>query len=213
MSKAGSDIGARFCFYGCLKIPSPITVEFTELNRMRHFLFLNHRSATVPLANLLLWSLMIAATGCGEKEAKPTDPQAHISGTVTNNGANVTPDTSVVFYCKDKNAMAAGLVDSLGKFTLRPGVGSIGIPEGRYQVMIHAPEPPAPALGTKEYEDFMSGKAKRPEPPKDVPAQFGSFDTSGITLEVKTGENKFDFELDKLLPGAKAASAAAQPEQ
>ncbi len=70
--------------------------------------------------------------------------------------------------------------------------------------MIRAPGPPAPALGTKEYEDFMSGKAKRPEPAKDVPSQFGSFDTSGITLEVKTGENTFDFDLAKLMKGAKS---------
>ena len=177
---------------------------------MRHFRFLNHRSATVRLANLLLCSLAIAASGCGEKEAKPTDPQAQITGTVTNNGANVTTDTTVVFFCKEKNATAAGLVDSLGKFALRGGVGSIGIPAGRYQVMIRAPEAPAPAVGTKEYEDLMSGKAKRPEPAKDVPSEFGSFETSGISVEVKTGENKFDFELDKLLKGAKAASAAAE---
>ncbi len=171
---------------------------------MRHLPFLKHRSTIVRLAHLLIWSLMFAAVGCGEKEAKPTDPQATITGTVTNNGANVTPDTTVVFFCKEKNATAAGLVDSLGKFTLRGGVGSIGIPAGRYQVMIRAPEPPAPALGTKEYEDFMSGKAKRPEPAKDVPAQFGSFDTSGITLEVKTGDNTFDFDLAKLMKGAKS---------
>lgn len=167
---------------------------------MLHFPLLSSRS----LANLLTWSLMITTVGCGEPEAKPTDPQAQISGTVTNKGANVTPDTTVVFYCKDKNATAAGLVDSLGKYTLRSGVSSIGIPAGRYQVMIRAPEPPAPAIGTKEYEDFMSGKAKRPESAKDVPPQFGAFDTSGITLEVKAGENTFDFDLDKLLKGAKS---------
>ena len=144
---------------------------------------------------------MIAAVGCGEREAKPTDPQASISGTVTNNGVNVTPDTSVVFFCKEKNVMAAGQVDSLGKFALRGGVGSVGIPAGRYQVSFRAPDPPAPALGTKEYEDFMSGKTKRPEPAKDVPAQLGAFDTSGITVEVKVGENKFDFDVVKLTKG------------
>lgn len=176
---------------------------------MRYLPLLNHRSTILRLANLFLWPLAFAVVGCAEPEAKPTDPQAQISGTVTNNGANVTPDTTVVFFCKEKNATAAGLVDSLGKFTLRGGVSSTGIPAGRYQVMIRAPEPPAPAIGTKEYEDFMSGKAKRPEPAKDVPPQFGSFDTSGITLEVKTGENTFDFDLAKLLKNASSAPPAA----
>lgn len=169
------------------------------------------RSRLAPLVALLLSSLMIAATGCGEREAKPTDPQASVSGSITNNGANVTPESSVVFFCKEKNATAAGLVDSLGKFALKPGVGSIGIPAGRYQVAIRPPDPPAPALGTKEYEDFMSGKVKRPEPAKDIPAVFGAFDSSGISVEVKSGENNFDFDLAKLSKGA--SSQPIQPAQ
>ena len=156
-------------------------------------------SAGTRFANVLFLAFTISAAGCGgEREAKPTDPQASVSGTITNNGANVTSDSSVVFFCKEKNAMAAGQVDSLGKFTLRPGVGSIGIPAGRYQVMVRAPEPPAPQIGTKEYQDILTGKAKRPEPAKDVPDKFGAFDTSGIYVEVKTGENNFDFDLAKL---------------
>lgn len=153
---------------------------------------------------LFLGLQTLAVLGCSEKEAKPTDPQAVITGSVTNNGVNVTPETSVVFHCKDKNATASGTVDSLGKFSLTAGVTSIGIPAGRYQVMVRPPEPPAPQIGSKEYEDFMSGKVKKPEPPKDVPAVFGSFDTSGISVEVKAGDNNFDFDLAKLLKGASA---------
>ena len=168
-----------------------------------------HGSRMFSLALVLLSSLMLVAAGCGEREQKPTDPQASVSGTITNNGANVTPKSSVVFFCKEKNATAAGLVDSLGKFSLKPGVSSIGIPAGRYQVMVRAPDPPAPALGTKEYEDFMSGKTKRPEPAKDVPAVLGAFDTSGVSVEVKVGENNFDFDLAKLVKGA--SSQPVQP--
>lgn len=166
-------------------------------------------SRTSTLVLVLLSSLMLVTAGCGEREAKPTDPQASISGTVTNNGANVTPETTVVFFCKEKNATAAGLVDSLGKFSLKPAVASIGIPAGRYQVMVRAPDPPAPAMGTKEYEDFMSGKVKRPELAKDVPTVLGAFDTSGIAVEVKVGENNFDFDLAKLVKGA--SSQPVQP--
>lgn len=158
---------------------------------------------------LVVCSLTLTFLGCGEPEAKPTDPQATVTGSLTNNGANVTPETSIVFFCKEKNATAAGQVDSLGKFSLTPGVASIGIPAGRYQVMVRPPEPPAPTIGSKEYEDFMSGKVKKPEPPKDVPAVFGSFDTSGITVEVKSGENNFDFDLAKLLKGASAEPVSA----
>lgn len=149
----------------------------------------------------ILCSILFSVTGCGEKEAKPTDPQASVSGSVTFNGTPVTVDSSVVFICKDKGATAAGLVDSLGNYSLRGGIGSIGIPAGRYQVAIRAPNVPAPAVGTKEYEEFMSGKNKQSERPKDIPSQFEMFETSGIVLEVKPGENKFDFDLAKLKKG------------
>lgn len=177
---------------------------------MRHPAVSMRRFTRNPIANGLLLAFAMALTGCGDGgEGKPTDPQASVSGSVTNNGENVTPDTSVVFHCKEKNATAAGLVDSLGKFTLRPGAGSIGIPAGRYQVMFRPPDPPAPALGTDEYKDFMSGKTKKPEPAKDVPGVLGAFDTSGISLEVKTGPNTFDFDLAKLVKGAAKAPSKA----
>lgn len=153
-------------------------------------------------AQRCLWLLLIVIVGCSEREVKPTDPQSSVTGSVTNNGANVTPQTSVVFFCKEKDATAYGLVDSLGKFSLKASVGSIGIPAGRYQVMVRGPDPPAPIPNTKEYEEIMSGKTKRPEPAKDVPAVFGAFNTSGIAVEVKVGENHFDFDLAKLLKGA-----------
>ena len=176
---------------------------------MYHLVVLKNRFAGTPFASVLFLAFTIAAAGCGaEREAKPTDPQASVSGTVTYNGENVTPDSSIVFFCTVKNATAAGQVDSLGKFSLKPGVSSIGIPAGRYQVMVRAPDPPAPALGTKEYEGFMSGKTKRPEPAKDVPAVLGAFDTSGVSVEVKVGENNFDFDLAKLVKGA-----SSQPTQ
>ena len=123
---------------------------------MHHFAVLKNRSARTPFAGVLFLACAIAAAGCGgEREAKPTDPQGSISGSITYNGTNVTPDSSVVFYCKEKNATAAGQVNSQGKFTLTPAVSSIGIPVGRYQVMVRAPEPPAAPVGTDGYKDFM----------------------------------------------------------
>ena len=175
---------------------------------MHHFAVLKNRSAGTQFVGVLCLAFSIAAAGCGvEREAKPTDPQASISGTITYNGENVTPDSSIVFFCKEKSATAAGQVDSLGKFTLRPGVGSIGIPAGRYQVMVRAPDPPAPPVGSEEYKNFMSGTTKKPEPAKDIPTQFGAFDTSGLSVEVKTGENNFDFDLAKLSKGASSEPA------
>ena len=150
-----------------------------------------------PTFLLLATIASFVASGC-EKEALPTGPQASISGTVTYDGKPITLDSDVVFHCNDKDATAAGKIDSLGKYSLSPGIKSIGIPAGRYQIMIRPPELPAPAIGTKEYEDQMSSKTKKPEPPKDIPQQFQQFDKSGLVVEVKAGPNTFDLDLAKL---------------
>ena len=120
--------------------------------------------------------------GCGEREMLPTDPQASISGSVTYDEKPAPADSDVVFFCKEKDVLAAGKVDSLGKFTLSAATKSKGIPAGRYQVMIRPAELPAPAIGTEEYKKWMSEKMKPAESPKEIPKQFHQFDTSGLVL-------------------------------
>lgn len=175
---------------------------------MPPFPFLSPRSAVVLFAKFSLCSIALMVTGCGGGgESKPKDPQGSVSGSVSNDGASVTSQPDIVFFCKAKNAMAAGKVDPSGKFALKPSEESRGIPAGQYQVMIRVTDPPAPAVGTKEYEEFMSRRSKETAEPKDVPIVFGAFDTSGISVDVKVGENTFNFELDKLLTKASTKSA------
>jgi len=160
------------------------------------------------------WSLQAAALltavlcgtllGCGESAPKK-EPQAEVSGSVTFDGAPITIDSAVIFSSKDKGATAAGKVDSLGKFQLAAGNPNIGIPAGRYQVMIRPPAAAAVEVSqnSEEYKKMMmAGAAKATKPTaqgtKDIPAKFHSFDTSEIVLELKPGPNTFDFPLDKL---------------
>lgn len=110
----------------------------------------------------------------------------------------ITTDSAIVFYCKDKGATASGKVDSLGGYSLTGSIPSIGIPAGRYQVMIQPPTAPPPVVGSEEYKQTMMGKAPKPPAPKDIPAKFNTLDGSKIQLEVKEGNNTFDFDLSKL---------------
>jgi len=142
--------------------------------------------------------------GCGES-APAKEAQAEVSGSITFQDSPVTLDSSIVFYCQEKTATAAGKVDSLGKYQLTAGNPNLGIPVGRYQVMIRPPAPVAASTdpNSEEYKKMMMStggaatKVKQ-EGTKDIPAQFQSFDTSGIVLELKAGPNTFDFALDKL---------------
>ena len=129
--------------------------------------------------------------------------QASVSGTVTYDGAPITVDSSIVFSCLDPAVTAAGEIDSLGNYTLRPANPEVGIPVGRYRVMIRPPSPPSvvPAMGSPEYQRMMTQggmAATETAAPKDIPAKFMSFDSSGLVLELKPGPNDFDFDLAKL---------------
>lgn len=147
---------------------------------------------------------LCSVSGCGKSDPAPTTPQATVSGSVTYDGVPVTLDANVIFFCADAGATAAGKVDSLGKYALTPAQKKLGIPAGRYQVGISPPAKPIPPVGdTPEYKEFMLSGSKTPPVPKDLPAKFHSYTQSGIVLEVKAGENTFDFDLAKLEKAAK----------
>lgn len=157
----------------------------------------HHLSALATLIPALLLTISLAGCGGGGAE-KPKDAQSKVSGKVLFDGKPITLDSAVVFYCKDKGATASGKVDSLGSYSLTGSIPSIGIPVGRYQVMIQPPSPPPPVVGTEEYKAVMMGKGPKKVAPKDVPEKFHSLESSKIVLEVKEGENTFDFDLSKL---------------
>ncbi len=137
--------------------------------------------------------------GCGG-EPKPTTEQAAVTGSVTFDGKPVPLDSSVVFYCGDHAATAAGKVDSLGKFQLAASIPRIGIPAGRYQVMIRPPAPPTANVSDPAgYAQMMQPKKTTAEEGiKEIPKQFMAFATSKLIFELKPGPNNFDLDLAKL---------------
>jgi hypothetical protein len=141
-------------------------------------------------------------TGCGGGPARKMETQAKVSGSVTLSGKAIPTGWNIVFASKEKGAIAAGSLDSLGKFSLRAGDPAVGIPVGRYEVMLRAPAgPPPAAVGSDEYQkQMMSGASTKPkaEPEGPVPKKFLMSDTSGLVFELKAGENTFDIDLDKL---------------
>jgi hypothetical protein len=152
-------------------------------------------------ACLALLGVAVFASGCGgDGRSTPKGPQATISGSVTNNGKPITRESNVVFYCPEASATAAGKIDALGKFNLKAADSAIGLPAGRYQVMVRPPEEPPAQVGTDAYQKMMmsGGTTTKVEKASDIPTKFQAFDTSELVLEVKAGENNFDLDLAKL---------------
>ncbi len=156
------------------------------------------------VCSLPLLGMLIVASGCGGPTA-PVEPQAQVSGTVTNDGKPVTLDSRVVFYNKEKGLSLVGTLDSLGKYSLVPADPKIGVPAGRYEVAITPPVPAAVEVNqnSPDYAKMMqSGPAdKQPQASNlapDIPEKFRDPATSKLVFEVKAGPNTYDFDLGKL---------------
>lgn len=119
-------------------------------------------------------------------------------------GKSVPVDTSVVFYCQEKDATAAGKVDSHGKFQLKAARTSPGIPVGRYVVMVRPPDPPMPtsaATGSssQDYQKAMqAGGAVKLPTSSDIPVELLSLTTSKLGYDLKAGPNNFDIDLSNV---------------
>ena len=163
-----------------------------------------NQSPMLLAAYFVLAGACLAFGGCGGSsglKAPPREPQATVSGTLLKDGKPLSLNTSIVFYFPEKSVTAAGKADALGKFSLSAADSSIGIPAGKYQVMVRPPAPPpAAAVGSKEYEKMMTAgdSTKSAKPPSEVPDRFLTFESSKLVLEVKVGPNTFDLDLAKL---------------
>lgn len=169
-------------------------MRFCDSLNMR---WLPHLTLACALGTLLIH-------GCGKKEAPPQGAQATVTGSVMLDGKPIKLDSSVVFFCQDKDATAAGKVDSLGKFSLKAARTSTGIPVGRYVVMVRPPEPPMPSSAaagpsSPDYQKaMMQGSAAKPPESTEIPNAFLSLDTSKLALELKAGPNSVDIDLGKI---------------
>ncbi|MEI8379378.1 MAG: hypothetical protein WCJ09_04560 [Planctomycetota bacterium] len=150
---------------------------------------------------VLVASVFLVA-GCGPSAKVPDKAQqATISGKLTLDGTKSVPvDTSIVFSCPEKNATASGKVDALGSYSIQAGDKGVGIPAGRYKVMVRPAEPPAAQVGTDAYKNGMmqGGMTPAAKPKSDIPEKFHALDSSTISIEVKPGPNTIDLDLSKL---------------
>jgi len=141
----------------------------------------------LPLIPLLLTVAFVS--GCSS-DSGPVDrgPLGTVSGTVTFGGQPAT-EGSVDFYENAKGFIAHATIGSDGKFQLSPGT-----PVGNYKVTVTPPQTEVQEI------DPVAVETAEPPPEKkypNLPEKYRQTSTSGLTLEIKEGENTLEIKMTK----------------
>lgn len=160
---------------------------------------MNSKSATY----LAVVTLCLGPAGCGGGPAAPD--LAPVSGTVTLNNAPL-PDATVTFM-PEKGPVAIGVTNMNGEYSLRTGVND-GAVLGKHRVTVALAarsdkpannEPPSdPSQMGNYYEKVTAQRAKQEgnDSKSLIPEKYGKADSSGLSFEVKDGENNFPINLE-----------------
>lgn len=130
---------------------------------------------------------IVALSGCrsGRERTYP------VSGVVRFGGQPLTD--CLVMFRPEQGPVASGRLDDEGRFelsTYRPGDGAVA---GVHRVWLAPPETEFD-MSDDELEFVQDASRLRKPPP--FPAKYLSFATSGLTAEVQTEANQFEFDLE-----------------
>jgi hypothetical protein len=129
---------------------------------------------------ILLLAVSVVVAGCSQ-DAK----LGHVHGTVRIDGKPLT--TGAVRFTPDAGRAATGTIQSDGSYTLGTYKQSDGALVGTHKVTVIANE----ESGDLRPVYQMAGQKSKPL----VPEKYMAVGTSGLTFDVKPGDNKADFDL------------------
>lgn len=142
-----------------------------------------------------IFIVVLFTQGCGKKSSV-----SPVQGIVTLDGTPV-PDASVTFMPAEGGRPAFGISDAQGKYTLTTFEQGDGALHGNHLVTIMAVDESADAKAKEMAEEIGSLAELASRPAKRtyrVPEIYSDKETSGLSFEVKAGEqNQADFPLSK----------------
>ena len=138
------------------------------------------------MRSVVLWLWVFAVTlpanvGCG-KRSSWTETATEVSGTVTYQGKQFSGGM-VVFDSRAAGAGGSADIGPTGEYKT-----SFAVKPGKYEVIVRGPPPPPPVPDP----NWVS----KPTPSKPIPKKYLDPRTSGLQVELKTGEkNSFNIDL------------------
>ena len=144
---------------------------------------------------VVLLGLFFATTlGCGGGGGTlPPGETGKVKGKVTYNGSALPVGWNIVFMHEETSQTGTGALAEDGTYMLRMQGGS-KILAGDYKVCLTPPR-----AGDTD-EDAATAMKRAMEGQADasavLPVKFQAYDTSGLTFDVKPGDNEGNFELE-----------------
>ena len=138
-------------------------------------------------------AILLAAVGCGGDDFGTI---GKITGTLKLDGTPVPKDTKVLFQHPTEGYAGFGIIDESGSFEIewrRGGKTYNGLPVGTYQVMVVAPT--GANIDDVSADDMLDGKEPNVEITVQIPPKYLRASTSGLSYEVKAGDNNFDIQI------------------
>ena len=141
--------------------------------------FASFRGWVLPVAVLSV--ALAGLTGCGSSSAKPSI----VEGKVTVDGA---PANSGMVMLTAGGKSISGNIQPDGTYRV------VDAPKGAAQVTVTGSPNPGGAAPTTGMPGMGTGPSGSPVP---IPAKYAKVETSGLTITVNAGTNKFDIALTK----------------
>lgn len=134
-----------------------------------------HLRTTLTLGiSIVLGLAVLGFCGC-----QPALSKVH--GKITLPDGQPAQNVTVTFHDTVKHVGASGTADSTGVYQLSTNSAGDGAPPGNYVVTVHQP-PPA--------------DSSQSEGPRIFPKRYEGSSSSGLSFEVKPGDNEFNIALE-----------------
>jgi hypothetical protein len=124
--------------------------------------------------------------GCNRSE-----PLGRVYGKVTFQGEPVTAGI-LVFSNHEKGVHMTAELGPDGSYELQTA-GGFGLPLGTYKIAVNTPIPEPPVYGAMNSTPV---NAPRANSAVNIPKKYQDYETSGLSITVEKGENRFDIEMN-----------------
>lgn len=146
-----------------------------------------------PISCILLFVIAGFSGFACNKTTLPEGPTGTLHGKVTYKGS-APPAGSAISFIHDKTGfVAVGSIQGDGSYTAQMK-GQPELPVGAYQISVTGP--PAPEMTPEQMAAMYEGKSDpSATAANSLPAKYADIATSGLTYEVKEGDNTHDVQL------------------